>query len=214
MGQKVSPKSARLKITHTWPAKWFAKGRKYQDLVIRDIELRNKINKMFPDAGISEIEIQRDNKLLTITIHSSKPGVIIGKQGDKVDELKKTLTRKFNEHIEINIQEVKKPDLNAKIVADNIATQIEKRISYRRAAKQALQKAIDAGAIGVKVFVGGRLNGVDIARKEYYKQGNIPLQTLRADIDYATSTAVTTYGAIGVKVWIYKGNVYKHDKIN
>jgi small subunit ribosomal protein S3 len=214
MGQKVSPKSIRLQITHTWPGKWFARKRKYTELVIRDIELREKIKEMLPDAGISKVEIQRSNKKLIVTINTSKPGIIIGKQGDKIEELKKKLHQQFGEQIEINIKEIKKPDLDAQIVADSIANQVERRISYRRAAKQALQKAIDAGAIGVKVFISGRLNGVDIARREYFKEGNIPLHTFRADIDYAKSTAVTTYGAIGLKVWIYKGNIYKHDKID
>ncbi len=214
MGQKVSPKSIRLQITHNWPGKWFARKRKYTQLVVRDIELRKQINKMLPNAGLSKIEIQRSNKNLTVIIHTSKPGIIIGKQGDKIDTLKKKLSAKFGEHIEINIQEIKKPDLDARIVGESIASQVERRISYRRASKQAVQKAIDAGAIGVKIYVGGRLNGVDIARGEFFKQGNIPLHTFRADIDYSRATASTTYGAIGIKVWIYKGNVYKNDKIN
>jgi small subunit ribosomal protein S3 len=214
MGQKVSPKSIRLQITHNWPGKWFARKRKYTQLVVRDIELRKQINKLLPNAGISKIEIQRSNKNLTVIIHTSKPGIIIGKQGDKIDTLKKKLSTKFGEHIEINIQEIKKPDLDARIVAENIASQVERRISYRRASKQAVQKAIDAGAIGVKIYVGGRLNGVDIARGEFFKQGNIPLHTFRADIDYSRATSKTTYGAIGIKVWIYKGNVYKNDKIS
>ena len=214
MGQKVSPKTIRLQITHKWPGKWFARKRKYTKLLVRDIELRKQIHKLIPNAGISKVEIQRSNKNLTVTIHTSKPGIIIGKQGDKIEQLKKELSNKFGEHIEININEVKKPDLDAAIVADNIANQVERRISYRRASKQALQKAIDAGAIGVKIYVGGRLNGVDIARGEFFKQGNIPLHTFRADIDYAKATAVTTYGAIGIKVWIYKGNVYKNDQID
>jgi len=199
MGQKVSPKTIRLQITHNWPGKWFARKRKYTELLIRDIELRKKIGEM---------------QKLIVTINTSKPGIIIGKQGDKIEELKKKLHQQFGEQIEINIKEIKKPDLDAQIVADSIANQVERRISYRRASKQALQKAIDAGAIGVKVFISGRLNGVDIARREYFKEGNIPLHTFRADIDYAKSTAVTTYGAIGIKVWIYKGNIYKHDKID
>jgi small subunit ribosomal protein S3 len=213
MGQKVSPKTIRLQITHTWPGKWFARKRKYTELVIRDVELRKKIHELLPDAGISKIEIQRSNKKLIVTINSAKPGIIIGKQGDKIEELKKTLHHKFGEQIEINIKEIKKPDLDAKIVGDSIARQVERRISYRRAAKQAVQKAIDAGAIGVKIFITGRLNGVDIARSEYFKEGNIPLHTFRADIDYAKSTSMTTYGAIGITVWIYKGNIYKTDKI-
>ena len=213
MGQKVSPATIRLNITHHWPAKWFARKRKYQDLLIRDIMLRKKIDELLPDSGISKIEIQRSNKNLIVIINTSKPGIIIGKQGDKLDNLKKTLSQKFGEHIEINISEIKKPDLDAKIIADSIARQIERRISYRRASKQAVQKGMDAGAIGMKIFVAGRLNGVDIARSEFFKEGNIPLHTFRADIDYAKATAATTYGAIGIKVWIYKGNIYKHDKI-
>lgn len=214
MGQKVSPKSIRMQITHTWPGKWYARKRKYTDLLIRDIKLRNTIHELLPDSGISKIEIQRSNKKLSVTINTAKPGIIIGKQGDKIEDLKKKLKQEFDEQMEINIKEIKKPDLDAQVVGDSIARQIERRIAYRRAAKQALQKAIDAGAIGVKVFVSGRLNGVDIARREYFKEGNIPLHTFRADIDYAKSTAVTTYGAIGIKVWIYKGNIYKHDKID
>jgi len=213
MGQKVNPKIIRLHITHTWPAKWFARKRRYAELLIRDIELRKKIHELLPDAGISKIEIQRSNKNMVVIIHTAKPGIIIGKQGDKIDHLKKKLSQKFGESIQINIKEIKKIDLDAKVVGDNIARQIERRISYRRVSKQAIQKAIDAGAIGVKIFVVGRLNGVDIARGEYFKDGNIPLHTFRADIDYARSTAATTYGAIGIKVWIYKGNIYKHDKI-
>jgi len=214
MGQKVSPKSIRMQITHTWPGKWFARKRKYTDLLIRDIKLRKTINELLPDSGISKIEIQRSNKKLSVTINTAKPGIIIGKQGDKIEDLKKKLKAEFDEQMEINIKEIKKPDLDAQVVGDSIARQIERRIAYRRASKQAIQKAIDAGAIGVKVFVSGRLNGVDIARREYFKEGNIPLHTFRADIDYAKSTAVTTYGAIGIKVWIYKGNIYKHDKID
>ncbi|MDP2691841.1 MAG: 30S ribosomal protein S3 [Candidatus Gracilibacteria bacterium] len=214
MGQKVSPKTIRLNITHKWPAKWYARKRKYSQLVVRDILLRKQIAEILPDSGISKIEIERSNKNLIVTIHTAKPGIIIGKKGDSIDELKKKLSQKFGEHIEINIQEVKKPDLDAQIIGDSIAYQIERRGSYRRAAKQAVQKSMDAGAIGVKIFIGGRLNGVDIARSEFFKEGNIPLHTFRADIDYAKSTAITTYGAIGIKVWIYKGNIYKHDKID
>lgn len=214
MGQKVSPKSIRIGITHKWPSKWFARKKKYAQLLKRDIELRKEIMRLLPDAGIAKIEIHRSNKNTEIIIHTSKPGIIIGKQGDKIDTLKARLTKTFKETIAINIKEIKKPDLNAAIVADSIANQVERRISYRRAAKQAVQKAIDAGAIGVKVFIAGRLNGVEIARSEFFKEGNIPLHTFRADIDYAKSTAVTTYGAIGIKVWVYKGNIYRTDQID
>ncbi|MDF2379272.1 MAG: 30S ribosomal protein S3 [Candidatus Gracilibacteria bacterium] len=213
MGQKISPKSIRIGITHKWPSKWFARKKKYAQLLKRDIELRAEIMRLLPDAGIAKIEIQRSNKNVEIIIHSSKPGIIIGKQGDKIEKLKEKLKKKFKETIAINIKEIKKPDLSAAIVGESIARQIERRISYRRASKQAVQKAIDAGAIGAKVFVSGRLNGVEIARNEYFKEGNIPLHTFRADIDYSRATARTTYGAIGIKVWIYKGNIYRSDQI-
>lgn len=213
MGQKVSPKSIRLNITHTWPGKWYARKRKYSELLVRDLLLRKKIHELLPDSGVSKIEIRRSNKKLSVTINTSKPGIIIGKQGDKLEELKKKLYQQFGEHLEIAIKEIKKPDLDAQIMADNIAGQIERRVAYRRAAKQSIQKSMDSGAIGVKILVSGRLNGVDIARREYFKDGNIPLHTFRADIDFAKSTAVTTYGAIGIKVWIYKGNIYRTDTI-
>ncbi len=213
MGQKVNPKSIRLLITHQWPGRWFARKRKYSEFVVRDVKLRREIQELLPDSGISKIEIERSNKKLSVAINTSKPGIIIGKQGDKLEELKKKLEHKFGEHLDITIREIKKPDLDAQNVGDSIASQIVRRIAYRRAAKQAVQRSIDAGAIGVKVLVSGRLNGVDIARREYFKQGNIPLHTFRADIDFAKSTASTTYGAIGIKVWIYKGNIYKTDKI-
>ncbi|MDP3975696.1 MAG: 30S ribosomal protein S3 [bacterium] len=214
MGQKVNPNVIRLGITHNWPGKWFARKKRYTNLVLRDVELRKQILELLPDSGISSIEIERSNKFVVITINTCKPGIIIGKQGDKIEALRKRLSNKFGEQIEVSIKEIKKPDLDATIMADSIASQVVRRISYRRAAKQAVQKAIDGGAIGVKILVSGRLNGVEIARREYFKEGNIPLHTFRADIDYAKSTAFTTYGAIGIKIWIYKGNIYKHDKIN
>ena len=213
MGQKVSPKTIRLQITHTWPGKWYARKKKYTELLVRDIKLRNRIQEMLPDSGLSKIEIERSAKKLLVTLHSSKPGIIIGKQGDQIEALKKKLHVEFDEQVDIQIKEIKKPDLDAKIMADSMAGQIERRIAYRRAAKQCVQKAIDAGAIGVKCLVSGRLNGVEIARREYFKQGNIPLHTFRADIDFAKSTARTTYGAIGIKMWIYKGNIYKLDQV-
>jgi small subunit ribosomal protein S3 len=204
MGQKVHPKSIRLNITTKWPSSWYVRKGEYAKTLHRDISLRKEIQTMLPDAGIADIEIQRSNKKVIINIHSSKPGIIIGKKGASIEDLKNKLKKKFKEQTEINIVEIKKPDLNAQVVAENIANQI-----YRRAAKQSIQKIMDAGAIGAKITVGGRLNGVEISRSEFFKDGNIPLHTFRADIDYATAGAPTTYGMIGIKVWIYKGNVYK-----
>jgi small subunit ribosomal protein S3 len=206
MGQKVNPKVIRLGITRKWPSSWFAGNRAYKDLLHRDIALRKYIAKTLPDAGIATVEILRSNKQVTINIHSAKPGIIIGRQGASIEKLRKDLASKHNDAIEVNIVEIKKPDLSAQVV--------ERRISYRRASKQAVQKAIDAGAVGVKIRVSGRLNGVEIARSEFFKEGNIPLHTFRANVDYAHATSVTTYGSIGIKVWIYKGNVYKHEALS
>jgi small subunit ribosomal protein S3 len=208
MGQKVHPKLMRIQINTQWDSSWYADKKNYAKYLHRDIELRDELRKRLKNAGIDKVEIQRANKKVIVNVHTSKPGVIIGKQGESIDKLREKLQKKFNDQFEINIVEVRKPDLSAKIVGQNIAQQIEKRISYRRAAKQALQRAIDAGAKGIKIQVAGRLNGVEIARSEFYKEGNIPLHTFRADIDYAKTRAETTYGTIGIKVWIYKGNVY------
>jgi small subunit ribosomal protein S3 len=213
MGQKVDPKLIRLGITSRWPSSWFATKTLYKDLLHRDIALRQYIHKLLPDAGIANIEILRSNKQVSINIHSAKPGIIIGRQGASIEKLRTDLSAKYHDQIEVNIVEIKKPDLSAQVVADSIAGQVERRISYRRAAKQAVGKAIDAGAVGVKVRVSGRLNGVEIARSEFFKEGNIPLHTFRANVDYARSTSRTTYGAIGIKVWIYKGNLYKDEAL-
>jgi small subunit ribosomal protein S3 len=209
MGQKVNPKGMRIKINSLWESSWYADRKNYAEYLHRDVELRDTLKKKLKGAGIGKIEIHRSNKKVVVNVYTSKPGVIIGKQGESIDKLRDKLGKKFHDQFEINILEVKKPDLNAAIVAANIAAQIEKRISYRRAAKQCIQKVMDAGAKGVKIRVSGRLNGVEISRSEFYKDGNIPLQTFRADIDYAAARSETTYGTLGVKVWIYKGNVYR-----
>jgi small subunit ribosomal protein S3 len=209
MGQKVNPKVMRLGITRSWDSRWFSNKKQYADMLHQDLEIEKMIHGKLKDAGISKIEIHRTTNQVTISIHTSKPGMIIGQKGGTVEELKKLLERKFSEKFDINIQEIKKPALDAYLLAENVGRQIEKRISYRRAAKMAVEKAMEAGAKGVKIFVAGRLNGVEIARSEFFKDGNIPLQTFRADIDYAFFPAITTYGKIGVKVWIYKGEVFK-----
>lgn len=208
MGQKVNPNGIRIGFSKTWPSSWFARGRKYRDLLLEDTMIRRYIGKRLKDAGISRIEIERSKKT-NVTIISSKPGVIIGKQGAAIEELRMDLEKKFGGSFEVNIQEVRSPDMDAQVIAETIQGQIQRRMPYRRASKMAIEKAMQAGAKGIKIRVAGRLNGADIARSEYFKDGNIPLQTLRADVQYASRHARTTYGTIGVKVWVYKGMVFK-----
>lgn len=208
MGQKVNPNGMRLGITHSWSSTWFASGRKYRDLLLQDVRIRNYITKRLKDAGISAVGIER-NKKISITIHTSKPGVIIGKQGAAIEELRLDLERMFGGSFEVNIQEIRNPDGDAEVIAETIQGQIQRRMPYRRAAKMALEKAMQSGVKGIKISVAGRLNGADIARSELFKDGNIPLQTLRADVQFAKRHAITTYGTIGVKVWVYKGMVFK-----
>lgn len=211
MGQKVNPNGFRIGITRSWPSSWFAKGKKYRSMFLEDVKIRRFLEEQLPDAGIVQIAIERD-KRVSVTIHSSKPGVIIGKQGANIEELKKKLEKKFHTPFDVNIQEVRNPDTEAENIAEAIQQQIQRRMPYRRAAKMAIEKAMQAGAKGIKVQVSGRLNGADIARSEFFKEGNIPLQTLRADVSYARRDALTTYGIIGVKVWLYKGMVFKKVK--
>ncbi len=209
MGHKVNPIGLRIGITKNWSSMWYANKKNYPKLLHQDLEINKIINKELANCGIGEIEIFRSANSATINIHTSRPGMIIGHQGKSVDQLKALLEKKFKDTFTITIKEIKKPDLNAKLVADNIAKQVVGRMPYRRASKSALNKVMDAGAIGGKILASGRLNGVEIARNEYFVQGKIPLHTLRADIDYAYVTALTTYGIIGIKVWIYKGEVFK-----
>jgi len=208
MGQKVNPNGFRLKVTHMWPSSWYARGQKFKDYFLDDVKIRRFIGKRLPDAGISEIEIDR-TKRVSVAIHTSKPGVIIGKQGASIEQLKKDLEREFNSPFDVNIQEIRNPDADPHVIAETIQGQVQRRMPYRRAAKMAIEKAMQSGAQGVKVKVSGRLNGAEIARTELFKDGNIPLQTLRANVTFARRTAATTYGAIGIKVWIYKGMVFK-----
>ncbi len=208
MGQKVNPIGLRIGINKDWDSKWFVNKKKYGETLHEDLQIRDFIENKLKNGGIAKVQIQRTNNQVIINIHSSKPGVIIGGQGKKIDELRGHLEKKFSKQFNINVLEVKKPQMNAALVADNVSRQVEARISYRRAVKMAIDKAIEAGAIGVKIKVAGRLNGVEIARSEFFSKGKIPLHTLRADIDYSTKIARTTYGAIGVKVWIYKGDVF------
>lgn len=212
MGQKVNPKSLRIGIIHNWDSKWYANKRDFADMFHADLALKREIKKRLKNAAVTKVEVERSAKKVTVNVYSGKPGLIIGRQGVMIEDLKDYLRKKFNQVIDINIHEVHAPDLSASLIGQNIASQIERRIAYRRAVKMSLQKAIEAGAKGVKIEVAGRLNGVEIARREQFKEGNIPLHTLRADIDFARVSANTTYGVIGIKVWVYKGLVFKKIK--
>ncbi len=211
MGQKVNPTGLRLGINRTWDSRWFADAN-YADLLHEDIAIRKFLNKKLAAAGISHIVIERPAKKAIVTIYCARPGVIIGKKGQDIESLKKDLIKLSNNNdLNINIVEVRKPEINAKLVADNIAQQLEKRISFRRAMKRAVQSALRQGAEGIRINCGGRLGGAEIARMEWYREGRVPLHTLRADIDYGVATAHTAYGTCGVKVWIYKGDIMAHD---
>jgi len=212
MGQKVNPKVIRIGITQDWDSKWYADKRQYKKLFHEDLKIEQEIRDLLKEAeGMSKIEIMRTQGKVVINIHTSKPGLIIGRGGESIEKLKDSLSKRFNQHFAINIKEIKKPMLDAYIVAESIARQVEKRISYRRAAKMAIEKIMEAGAGGVKIYLGGRLNGVEISRGEFFSNGKIPLHTFRADIDYASLAASTPYGKIGIKVWIYRGEVFKKD---
>ncbi|MBT3834950.1 30S ribosomal protein S3 [Candidatus Peribacteria bacterium] len=208
MGQKVNPNGFRLGITTTWPSTWFAGRKKYKQYFLQDVAIRKFITNRVRDAGITRIEIERTKKI-SVAIHTSKPGVIIGKQGAAIDELKKDMEKTFGERFEVNIREVRNPEADAYVIAEVIRGQLERRMPYRRAVKMAIEKATQAGALGVKIRVSGRLNGAEIARSELFKDGNVPLHTLRANVQFAVAHAATTYGALGIKVWVYKGMVFK-----
>lgn len=206
MGQKVNPVGLRIGVIRDWESKWYA-GKDYADLLHEDLKVREYITKRLNDASVSKVEIERAANRLNITIHTAKPGMVIGKGGTEVEALRKALNSLTGKRVHINIVEIKKADIDAKLVAENIARQLENRVSFRRAQKQAIQRAMRAGAKGIKTQVSGRLGGADIARAEHYSEGTVPLHTLRADIDYAHAEADTTYGKLGVKVWIYRGEV-------
>ncbi len=211
MGQKVNPTGLRLGINRTWDSRWFADAN-YADLLHEDIKIRSFLTKKLAAAGISHIVIERPAKKAIVTIYCARPGVIIGKKGQDIDSLKKELSAlSKNNDVSVNIVEIRKPEIDAKLVADSIAQQLEKRISFRRAMKRAVQSALRQGAEGIRINCGGRLGGAEIARVEWYREGRVPLHTLRADVDYGVSTAHTAYGTCGVKVWIYKGDIMAHD---
>ena len=207
MGQKVNPVGMRIGINKDWSSKWFAEKKDFSKLLKNDIEIRKYLEKKLKDGAVSSIDVNRSNKKTEVVIYTAKPGVVIGHGGEEIEKIKKELNKLTNENIVVSIFEVKNPDLNAKLVAENIAKQIENRGSYKMAQKRAIRNTMKAGAKGIKTSVSGRLNGADIARSEGYNEGTTPLHTLRADIDYATAEADTTFGKIGVKVWIYKGEV-------
>jgi small subunit ribosomal protein S3 len=213
VGQKVNPVGLRIGIIRDWESKWYA-GKDFATLLHEDLKVREYITKRLKDASVSKVEIERAANRVNVTIHTAKPGMVIGKGGTEVEALRKALNQLTGKRVHINILEIKRADLDAKLVAENIARQLENRVSFRRAQKQAIQRAMRAGAKGIKTQVSGRLGGADIARAEHYSEGTVPLHTLRADIDYATAEADTTYGKLGVKVWIYKGEVLPTKKKN
>ncbi len=209
MGNKVNPNILRMGSYKTWDSKWFAKGKEFTKILHQDLKIRKFVEKKLKEAGLSKIEILRSAKNVTLNVHTGKPGNIIGKGGSAVEELKVELEKMTGDKFIINIREVKKPNLDAHLAAELIVQQIEKRVSYRRAAKMTIDKALESGALGAKILVAGRLNGVEISRSEFFTKGKVPLQTIRADIDYASVPAHTQYGIIGVKVWIFRGMIFK-----
>jgi len=207
MGQKVHPTGIRLGITKQHSSVWYADSKNYADRLISDLQVRDFVESKLSKASVSKVVIERPAQTARITIHTARPGIVIGKKGEDVEKLRSELAVKMGVPVHINIEEIRKPDLDAKLVAQNISGQLERRVMFRRAMKRVVQNAMRAGAEGIKVQVGGRLGGAEIARSEWYREGRVPLHTLRADIDYATHEALTTYGILGIKVWIFKGEV-------
>jgi len=208
LGQKVCPIGLRLGITKTWDSKWFAEKKKYTDLLHEDLKIRKLIKKEFYQAAISKIELERAaSERVRIIINSARPGMIIGRKGQEIESLRQRLSKMTGKDIYLDIREVKRPEIDSQLVAENVALQIERRVAYRRAMKRGIASALRLGALGIKVMVSGRLGGAEIARQEWYREGRVPLATLRADIDYGFTQAKTTYGIIGIKVWIFKGEV-------
>ena len=210
MGQKVNPIGLRLGINRTWDSRWYA-DKSYGDLLHEDIEIRGFLRKRLSQAGISRIVIERPAKRARITIHTARPGVVIGKKGADIEKLRRDLQDKTGGDVHLNIVEIRKPEIDAHLVAENIAQQLERRVAFRRAMKRAVQSAMRLGALGIRINCGGRLGGAEIARTEWDREGRVPLHTLRADVDYGEATALTTYGTCGVKVWVFKGEVLTHD---
>jgi small subunit ribosomal protein S3 len=208
MGQKIHPTGFRLGITKDWTSKWYASSKDYARFLNSDLQVRAYLQDKLAAASVSRIQIERPARNARITIHSARPGLVIGKKGEDIEKLRQAVSKMMGVPVHINIEEVRKPELDATLVAQNIAQQLEKRIMFRRAMKRAVQNTMRLGALGIKINVGGRLNGAEIARSEWYREGRVPLHTLRADIDYGVADANTTYGVIGVKVWIFKGEIF------
>ncbi len=209
MGQKVNANGFRIGITHTWPSAWFARRRRFREQLLQDVLITRYLRTSLKEAGLSEIQIDRGKKVV-VTIHTSKPGVVIGKQGSAIEDLKKKLEMKFHTPFDVEIREIRNPEANADVIAETIQGQVERRMPYRRAVKMAIEKGMQAGALGVKVSICGRLNGAEIARADLFKEGCIPLQTLRANVQLSTKHAITKYGTIGIQVWVYTGMVFKN----
>ena len=211
MGQKSNPIGLRLQINRTWDSRWYAEGRDYAKLLSEDVEIRKYIVESLPQAAISKVVIERPAKLCRISIYAARPGVIIGKKGADIEKLRATLSKMTESEVKLNIVEIRKPEIDAKLVAQGIADQLIRRVAFRRAMKRAVQSALRLGAEGIKITCGGRLGGAEIARVEWYREGRVPLHTLRANIDYAEAEALTAYGIIGIKCWIFKGEIMAHD---
>ncbi len=211
MGHKVNPIGLRLGINRTWDSRWFAEGEQYANLLHQDLAIRGYLEKRLNQAGISRIVIERPAKKARITIHTARPGVVIGKKGADIEKLRTDLSKMTGSDVHLNIVEIRKPEIDAKLVAEGVAQQLERRVAFRRAMKRAVQSAMRLGAEGIRITCGGRLGGAEIARVEWYREGRVPLHTLRADMDYGTATAHTAYGACGVKVWVFRGEILSHD---
>jgi small subunit ribosomal protein S3 len=213
MGQKINPIGLRVGINRTWDSRWYANKADFAGLLHEDLAIRNFIFDRLKQAGVSKVIIERPAKKARISIHTARPGVVIGKKGQDIEKLKNDLQKLANAEVQVNIIEIRKPELDAKLVADNIAQQLERRVSFRRAMKRSVQNAMRLGAGGIRINAAGRLGGAEIARTEWYREGRVPLHTLRADVDYGTSEAHTTYGVCGLKVWIFKGEIMAHDPL-
>jgi len=214
MGQKINPTGFRLSVTKNWTSKWYANNTDFAKMLKEDVDVRIYLKKKLKNASVSKVIIERPAKNARITIYSSRPGVVIGKKGEDIEVLRRELQKRMGVPVHVNIEEIRKPEVDAQLIADSITQQLEKRIMFRRAMKRAMQNAMRLGAQGIKIMSSGRLNGAEIARREWYREGRVPLHTLKADIDYATSEAETTYGIIGVKVWVYKGDTLGRVDVN
>ena len=211
MGQKVNPIGLRLGVNRTWDSRWFASRGEYAQLLHEDLKMRKHILDSRKQAGISKVVIERPHKKCRVTVYTARPGILIGKKGTDIEALRQDLSKRIGSDVALNIVEVRKPEIEAKLVAENVAQQLERRVAFRRAMKRAVQSAMRLGALGIRINCGGRLGGAEIARMEWYREGRVPLHTLRADVDYGTATAMTTYGTCGVKVWVFRGEIMEHD---